>query len=116
MMAAVGCSLFATLDEPAQAAAKFMNLAIIAILIASVYLLFVLPAVTSFPLLVAVLAPVFIPLAAAMASPIHFPVALPVLLTTAATLELQNRYQIDFTNFLNGGSHRSSVSGPPSWC
>jgi uncharacterized membrane protein YccC len=103
MMAAVGCSLFATLDEPAQAAAKFMNLAIIAILIASVYLLFVLPAVTSFPLLVAVLAPVFIPLAAAMASPIHFPVALPVLLTTAATLELQNRYQIDFANFLNGG-------------
>ena len=60
--------------------------------------------VTSFPLLVAALAPVFIPLAAAMASPLHFPVALPVLLTTtAATLALQNRYQIDFANFLNGG-------------
>jgi uncharacterized membrane protein YccC len=103
MMAAVGCSLFSSLDEPAQAAAKFMNLAIIAIVIASGYLLFVLPAVNSFPLLVAALAPVFIPLAAAMASPVHFPVALPVLLTTAATLALQNSYEIDFADFLNGG-------------
>jgi len=103
MMAAVGCSLFATLDEPASATAKFMNLSIIAMMIASGYLLFVLPAVTSFPLLVAVLAPVFIPLAAAMASPVHFPVALPVLITTAATLALQNTYQIDFADFLNGG-------------
>ena len=54
-------------------------------------------------MLVAALAPVFIPLAAAMASPIHFPVALPVLITTAATLALQNSYQIDFADLLNGG-------------
>jgi uncharacterized membrane protein YccC len=103
MMAAVGCSLFATLDEPARATAKFLNLSIIAMMIASGYLLFVLPGVNSFPLLVAALAPVFIPLAAAMASPVHFPVALPVLITTAATLALQNSYQIDFADFVNGG-------------
>jgi uncharacterized membrane protein YccC len=103
MMAAVGCSLFATLDEPARAAAKFLNLSIVAMMIASGYLLFVLPGVNSFPLLVAALAPVFVPLAAAMASPVHFPVALPVLITTAATLALQNSYQIDYADFINGG-------------
>jgi uncharacterized membrane protein YccC len=103
MMAAVGCSLFATLDEPARATAKFLNLSIVAMMIASGYLLFVLPGVNSFPLLVAALVPVFIPLAAAMASPLHFPVALPVLITTAATVALQNSYQIDFADFLNGG-------------
>ena len=103
MMAGVGASLFATLDNPAGAAAKFLNLAIVAMLLAGGYLLFVLPAVTSFPMLVVALAPVFIPLAAAIAVPTHIPVALPVLLTTAATLALQNTYTIDFAEFLNGG-------------
>ncbi|EWY41935.1 fusaric acid resistance protein [Skermanella stibiiresistens SB22] len=103
MMSAVGASLFATLDNPAQATAKFLNLAVVAMVIASGYLLFVLPAVTSFPILVLVLVPVFIPLAAAMASPLHFPVALPVLITTAATLALQNSFTIDYADFVNGG-------------
>lgn len=43
MMAGVGASLFATLDDPAGAAAKFLNLAIVAMLLAGGYLLFVLP-------------------------------------------------------------------------
>jgi len=42
-----------------------------------------------------------------MASPVHFPVALPVLITTAATLALQNTYRIDFADFLN------AVGGTP---
>jgi len=103
MMAAVGCSLGATFDDPAAFLVKFLQGTIIGTAIAALYVFGVLPALSGFDMLALALAPVFLVLCVMMAIPAYTPLALPMLLTTAAMMNIENRMAYDFAAFMNSG-------------
>ena len=101
MMAAVGCSLGATFDDPAAFLVKFLQGTVIGTGIAALYLFGILPAVSGFDMLALALAPVFLLLCALMAVPAYTPIALPMLLTMTAMMNIENRMTYDFAVFAN---------------
>lgn len=101
MMAAVACSLGASLDDPATFVLNFLIGTAVGIVIAGVYLFAILPTISGFAMLALVLAPLFIALAAFAAMPAYFPMALPVLLGVSTMLGLENRMSFDFASFAN---------------
>lgn len=103
MMAAVGTSLFAQLDDPAPAILRFMQGTILAIAIAGIYLFAVLPAVDGFVPLLCVLGVLYLPVGALLAMPALTPRVAPVAINGFALIALQTVYSADFASFLEGG-------------
>jgi uncharacterized membrane protein YccC len=107
ILAAVACSFFASLDEPATQIFRFFTWTCVSIVLASLYLFVVLPNVHDFPMLVLAFAGPFICVGTLTVQPRFY---LPMLLTavnTATFVSIQGAYEANFLTFLNG-----NLSGP----
>ena len=114
MMAAVGSSLFAQLDDPAPAIFRFMQGIVVAVAVAGTYLFVVLPAVDGFVPLLIVLGIFYLPVGALLAVPALTPRIAPIAINGVALIALQSAYNADFATFLEGGiAERCSASAPP---
>jgi uncharacterized membrane protein YccC len=102
MMAAVYSSFYATQDDPGPALLAFMGWTIVSLPIAALYLFAILPAIDGFPMLVLALAPVFLVLGYMQADPRQVSKAMPLILGVAAALSLQETFNADFPDFMNG--------------
>ena len=98
---AVACSLSATFDDRAGFVLAFMFGITIGTILAGFYYLGVLPAITTFTMLVLVLAPLYLVVGAFMPMPAYAPIAMPVLLGVTVILSLENEMTFDFGVFLN---------------
>lgn len=101
MMAGVLCCFFATQDNPTPAILAFLKWTLISMPVAAAYILFVLPAVHSYEMLVLVIAPVFLIGGAYMPRPATAGAALAFLIGVAGTLSLQDTGTLDIPGFLN---------------
>lgn len=102
LIVAVACSLSATFDDRAGFVLAFMYGIGIGTIIGGFYYLGVLPAVTTFAMLVLVLAPFYLLVGSFVPMPAYAPLAFPVLLGVTTILGLENGMRFDFAAFLNG--------------
>jgi uncharacterized membrane protein YccC len=101
MMAAIFCCFFASMDDPVPAIHGFLTFTLWSVPISAVYVLFVLPAVRDFGMLVLACAPVFLVLGALMARPSTVLSAMPVLMGVATTLAMHDTANADLASFAN---------------
>ncbi|MEE7560950.1 hypothetical protein HH299_15560, partial [Xanthomonas sp. Kuri4-2] len=101
MMAAVTAAFFAAQDDPAPSMLSFLIWAVVASVIAGLYLFGVFPAIHDFGMLVLVLAPTFLLLGLLMHRPKTAMIGLPLTVNLVALLSLQNTYNADIQNFVN---------------
>jgi uncharacterized membrane protein YccC len=101
MMAAVFCSFFAAQDDPVPGIKVFLNYTLLSIPISALYLLVVLPAIHSFPMLVMTTAPVFLVLGVYVARPTTTLRAMAVVFGVAGTLSLLDVGTADLVSFIN---------------
>ncbi|MYM21060.1 FUSC family protein [Duganella sp. FT135W] len=101
MMAGVLCCFFATQDDPVPAIRMFLKWTVISMPVAAFYILFVLPAVHSYEMLVLVIAPVFLVGGVFMPRPATAGSSLAFLIGVAGTLSLQDTDTLDIPSFLN---------------
>jgi uncharacterized membrane protein YccC len=101
MMAAVFCSFFAAQDDPVPGIKLFLNYTLLSIPISALYLLVVLPAIHSFPMLVMTTAPVFLLLGVYVARPVTTARAMAVLFGVAGMLSLEDTGTADLVSFIN---------------
>ena len=102
LIVAVACSLSATFDDRAGFVLAFMYGIGIGTIIGGFYYLGVLPAVTTFAMLVVVLAPFYLLVGSFVPMPAYAPLAFPVLLGVTTILSLENGMSFDFAAFFNG--------------
>ncbi|UXA55086.1 FUSC family protein [Xanthomonas prunicola] len=101
MMAAVTAAFFAAQDDPAPSMLSFLIWAVVASVVAGIYLFGIFPAIHDFPMLVLVLAAVFLPLGALLHRPKSMLIALPLVVNLTALLSLQNTYNANLQRFVN---------------
>ena len=101
MMAGVACCFFATQDNPVPLIRMFVKWTVISMPVGACYIMFVLPAVHSYEMLVLVLAPVFLIGGVFMPRPATAGSALAFLIGVAGTLSLQDTGTLDIPSFLN---------------
>ncbi|WP_349656431.1 FUSC family protein [Xanthomonas sp. 10-10] len=101
MMAAVTAAFFAAQDDPAPSMLSFLTWAVVASVVAGVYLFGIFPAIHDFPMLVLVLAAVFLPIGALLHRPKSMLIALPLVVNLTALLSLQNTYNANIQSFVN---------------
>lgn len=101
MMAGVACCFFATQDNPVPLIRMFVKWTLISMPVAACYILFVLPAVHSYEMLVLTLAPVFLIGGVFMPRPATAGSSLAFLIGVAGTLSLQDTGTLDIPSFLN---------------
>ncbi|KLD69699.1 FUSC family protein [Xanthomonas pisi] len=101
MMAAVTAAFFAAQDDPAPSMLSFLTWAVVASVVAGIYLFGVFPAIHDFPMLVLVLAAVFLPIGALLHRPKSMLIALPLVVNLTALLSLQNTYNANIQSFVN---------------
>ncbi|BBD81127.1 FUSC family protein [Aerosticca soli] len=109
MMAAVAGAFFAAQDDPAPSILLFLNGILFATFAAGVYLFGILPALHDFVPLVLVIAPFFLLAGLTAVRPRLFMPGMIVITNFASLLAIQNRYEADFTRYVNGAV--SSVLG-----
>ncbi|EEA03283.1 Fusaric acid resistance protein conserved region [Burkholderia sp. H160] len=102
LIAGVTCALFGSLDNPAVPARKFLIGSIVGCCLAAIYGFVVLPRVTDFILLGAVLAPTLLLFGSALARPQTATLARGVLLGFVNAVGLNATYSRDFLGFVNG--------------
>jgi uncharacterized membrane protein YccC len=103
-LAAVVCTLFASLDDPTPTQRAFIMLLALCIPIVIVYQFFVLPAIGGFELLCAVLAFTLIPAGILMAIPAYAPIGLALALGFCIEMSLQTSYTADLATIVNSNS------------
>jgi uncharacterized membrane protein YccC len=103
LISGVICALFSSLDGAAATLRKVLVASVVGMIIAAAYRYAVIPSITEFPALMAVLAPAFILIGFIYANPRLGPYALGVLLTLPATVGFYSRYEGDFASFANAG-------------
>lgn len=101
MMAAVAAAFFAAQDDPAPSMLQFLLWAIVASLVAAVYLFGVFPAVHDFGSLALVLAVIFLPLGLLLHRPKTALIGLPLTVNLVALLNVQNTYSANIQSFIN---------------
>jgi len=102
--AAVASTLFASLDDPTPAIRSITLLLAVCIPIVLIYQFFVLPAITGFVLLCAVLAFVLIPAGILMAIPAYAAIGLSLALGFSVEMSLQTSYTADLAAIVNSNS------------
>lgn len=103
-MVAVGCSFFATFDQPAPMLKSMMTWTAVSVGVSFIYLFGILPMVTSYEMLVVVFAPPFLLLGLLIPKPQYFLLALLTCVNTASYVALQSRYTADFVSLFEGGT------------
>jgi uncharacterized membrane protein YccC len=103
-IAAVSCTLFASLDDPTAVLKPFAAMIALAIPIVLVYQFFILPAITGFELLSLSLAFVLIPAGILMTIPRYAVVGLALALGFTVEMSLQTNYTADFAQIVNSSS------------
>ncbi len=103
LIAGVCCALFGNFDDPGPVIFKFLIGSGIGIVLAMGYAYALLPRVTDFVTLAAVLAPVLLVAGSMMARPQYLLVALGLLIGFLNTVGLNATYASDFAAFANGG-------------
>jgi uncharacterized membrane protein YccC len=101
MMAAVACSFFASQDDPSIGIREFAKWSVVAVVIDAVYLFAILPAVSTFEMLIAVLAPAFLLYGWLVARPQTFFTGMLLAANGASLMALQSTYSADFASFAN---------------
>lgn len=101
MMAGVLCCFFATQDDPVPAIRSFSVWTVMSMPVGAIYIMFILPAVHSYEMLVLVIAPVFLIGGVFMPRPATMGSSLAFLIGVAGTLSLQDTGTLDIPNFLN---------------
>jgi uncharacterized membrane protein YccC len=108
-LAAVACSFFAALDEPAPMVFRFFAATCASVVFAGLYLFVVLPHVHDFELLVIMFAGPFILIGTLIPRPAFNMVTMLVAVNTATFISIQSAYEADFLVFLN--SNLAGVAG-----
>lgn len=106
-LAAVSCSFFAAMDDPAPQIYRFFFWTMLSVVFASLYLFVVLPNLHDFPMLMLAFAVPFICVGTLTVQPRFFLGTLLTIVNTASFISIQSAYDADFLNFLN-----SNLAGP----
>ena len=102
--AAIGCALFATVDDPAPQIMKFLRWTAAAVLFDAVLLFAVLPMVHDFAGLIVVLSPPFLLFGLLMAKPSTAVGGLAVAVSGATLMGLAGSYNAEFAPFANSAA------------
>jgi uncharacterized membrane protein YccC len=103
-LAAVICSLFATLDDPSPTMSTLLIGIVISIPIVAVYQFAILPAIDGYLALAVCLAPALIPIGIVMAIPKYTLAGLALALGMSVQLALQPTFKPDMAAFLNSAT------------
>jgi len=101
MLAAVAAAFFAAQDDPAPNIAAFLLWAVVAMVLAGIYLFGIIPAIHDFVPLILTLAPTFLLLGLITYRPKYFLPGMILVTNLATLLSIQNGYVADFTSFVN---------------
>ena len=101
MMAAIGCSFFANMDDPSTGLRDFAKWTLVATVIIAAYLFAILPAISNVEVLVFALAPSFLIFGYLIARPATFFIGMMLAANTATMMALQETYSADFACFAN---------------
>ncbi|MEG3175077.1 FUSC family protein [Sphingomonas sp. RB3P16] len=103
LIAGVCCALFGNSDDPAPSIMAFFYGTILGLVVSAIYAFVILPRVTDFVTLIAVLAPAMLIGGVFLARPKTMLVTLGALLGGINTVGLNDRYGGSFDAFVNGG-------------
>ncbi|UVL40681.1 FUSC family protein [Pseudomonas sp. B21-040] len=107
ILAAVACSFFASMDDPAPQIYRFFFWTAMSVVLASLYLFLVLPNLHDFPMLVLAFAVPFICIGTLTVKPQFYLGMLLTLVNTSSFISIQGAYDADFLSFAN-----SNLAGP----
>ncbi len=107
ILAAVSCSFFASMDDPAPQIYRFFFWTAMSVLFASLYLFLVLPNLHDFPMLVLAFSVPFIVVGTLTVRPQFYLGMLLTLVNTSSFISIQGAYDADFLSFAN-----SNLAGP----
>ncbi len=107
ILAAVACSFFASMDDPAPQIYRFFFWTGMSVLFASLYLFLILPNLHDFPMLVLAFSVPFICVGTLTVQPRFFLGMLLTLVNTSSFISIQGAYDADFFAFVN-----SNLAGP----
>ncbi|MHC6223319.1 FUSC family protein [Pseudomonas sp. X10] len=107
ILAAVACSFFAAMDDPAPQIYRFFFWTLLSVIFASLYLFLVLPNLHDFPMLVLAFAVPFICVGTLTVQPRFYLGTLLTIVNTATFISIQGAYDADFLTFIN-----ANMAGP----
>ncbi|MDB6143440.1 MAG: hypothetical protein JWP80_2484 [Pseudomonas sp.] len=107
ILAAVACSFFAAMDDPAPQIYRFFFWTSFSVVLASLYLFLVLPNLNDFPMLVLAFSVPFIVIGTLTVQPRFYLGTLLTLVNTSTFISIQTAYDTDFLAFVNG-----NLAGP----
>ncbi|MDU9394628.1 FUSC family protein [Pseudomonas japonica] len=107
ILAAVACSFFAAMDDPAPQIYRFFFWTTLSVVFASLYLFLVLPNLHDFPMLVLAFAVPFICVGTLTVQPRFYLGTLLTIVNTASFISIQGAYDADFLAFTN-----ANIAGP----
>jgi len=107
ILAAVACSFFAAMDDPAPQIYRFFFWTLMSVIFSSVYLFLVLPNLHDFPMLVLAFAVPFIVVGTLTVQPRFYLGTLLTIVNTSTFISIQGAYDADFFTFLN-----ANLAGP----
>ena len=107
ILAAVACSFFAAMDDPAPQIYRFFFWTSLSVVFASLYLFLVLPNLHDFPMLVLAFAVPFICVGTLTVQPRFYLGTLLTIVNTASFISIQGAYDADFLAFVN-----ANIAGP----
>ena len=101
ILAAVSCSFFAAMDDPAPQIYRFFFWTLMSVIFSSLYLFLVLPNLHDFPMLVLAFAVPFICIGTLTVQPRFYLGTLLTIVNTSTFISIQGAYDADFFTFLN---------------
>jgi uncharacterized membrane protein YccC len=107
ILAAVACSFFASMDDPAPQIYRFFFWTAMSVLFAGLYLFLILPNLHDFPMLVLAFAIPFICVGTLTVQPRFYLGMLLTIVNTSSFISIQGAYDADFLSFTN-----SNLAGP----
>ena len=97
--AGIICAIMGARDDPAAAAASFLKMSAVGAVIGGIYLLIVLPPLSTFPALVLALAPFYLVCGLFLSASV--PAVMPVIFVVGGLTSISNAMTYDFSVFLN---------------
>ncbi|WPP00037.1 FUSC family protein [Pseudomonas sp. HR96] len=107
ILAAVSCSFFASMDDPAPQIYRFFFWTVVAVILSSLYLFLILPNLHDFAMLVLAFAVPFIVVGTLTLQPRFYLGTLLTIVNTSTFISIQTTYDADFFNFIN-----ANIAGP----
>jgi uncharacterized membrane protein YccC len=101
MMAAVGCSFFAQMDDPSVGLRNFAKWTLVSMIVVAAYLFAILPGISNIEMLIVVLAPPFLLYGYLIGRPSTFFIGMILAANTASLMAIQTTYSADFSSFAN---------------